>query len=138
MPSAEALLVSANLRWAGHVVRMDDSRLPKAVMYAELREGTRTVGGQKLRYKDVLKRNLKVAGGHVHDWEEHARDRSKYREMCRVAISKVEQQRRDNYTAAHDRRHNPPTAKVAVQCPHCPKICRGGTGLTTHMRWKHN
>ena len=35
MPSVEALLVSANLRWAGHVVRMDDSRLPKAVMYAE-------------------------------------------------------------------------------------------------------
>ena len=138
MPSVEALLVSANLRWAGHVVRMDDSRLPKAVMYAELREGTRTVGGQKLRYKDVLKRNLKAAGGHVHDWEELARDRNKYREMCREAISKVEQQRRDNYTAAHDRRHNPPTAEVAVQCPHCPKICRGGTGLATHMRWKHN
>ena len=67
-------------------------------MYAELREGTRTVGGQKLRYKDVLKRNLKAAGGHVHDWEELARDRNKYREMCREAISKVEQQRRDNYT----------------------------------------
>ena len=51
------------------MVRMDDSRLPKAVMYAELREGTRTVGGQNLRYKDVLKRNLKAAGAHVNDWD---------------------------------------------------------------------
>ena len=59
------------------------------------------VGGQKLRYKDILKRNLKAAGGHVthvHDWEELARDQSKYREMCRETISKVDQQRRDNYT----------------------------------------
>jgi len=41
--------------------------LPKSIMYGELAEGNRLVGGQKLRYKDVLKRNLKAAGGRVND-----------------------------------------------------------------------
>lgn len=40
---------------------MPDSRLPKAVFYGELSEGKRKKGGQKLRFKDVLKQNMKNA-----------------------------------------------------------------------------
>ena len=43
MPSEEALLAAANLRWMGHVVRTDDERLPKGAFYGELSEGTRAV-----------------------------------------------------------------------------------------------
>ena len=53
--SVEALIASAQLRWAGHVHRMDDKRLPKILLYSELKEGSRSTGGQRLRYKDVLK-----------------------------------------------------------------------------------
>ena len=49
-------------------------RLPKAVMYAELTEGQRKRGGQKLRYRDVFKRHLKAAD--IDTWERKASDRA--------------------------------------------------------------
>ena len=45
----------AQLRWSGHLVRMSDDRIPKAVFYGELDAGHQTRGGQRKRYKDVLK-----------------------------------------------------------------------------------
>ena len=36
--SVEALITVSQLRWAGHVRRMANSRLPKAVFYSELRQ----------------------------------------------------------------------------------------------------
>jgi hypothetical protein len=93
MPSIEALLTAANLRWAGHVVRMSEERLPKSVFYGELTEGTRAVGGQKLRFKDLLKRNLKVADISIDSWEETASDRVTYRGECRAAVQRVENHR---------------------------------------------
>ena len=50
------------LRWAGHVTRMEDVRIPNAVFFIELQEGKRDRGAPKKRYKDQLKDNL-------HRWE---------------------------------------------------------------------
>ncbi|XP_050344603.1 uncharacterized protein LOC126769729 [Nymphalis io] len=59
-------------RWCGHVLRMDDRRLPKAVFYSELAKGKRKHGGQYLRYKDVFKRHLKACDIGIECWEELA------------------------------------------------------------------
>ena len=56
MPSVEEIVTACQLRWTGHVIRMEDSRLPKAVFYGELKEGSRRVGAPRLRYKDVQRR----------------------------------------------------------------------------------
>ena len=128
LPSIEALLASAKIRWAGHVARMVDTRLPKAIMYGELADGTRSVGDQKLRYKDVLKRNLKVAEGPVDNWEERTQDRLRYRDLTRLAIVRVEESRGRAYVAARERRHDLPNPANALQCPHCNKLCRGRAG----------
>ena len=59
----------AQLRWSGHLVRMADDRIPKAVFYGELDAGKRTRGGQRKRYKDVLKATLKSCGVPHNTWE---------------------------------------------------------------------
>ena len=58
MSSIEATLTASQLRLTGHIIRMNDSRLPKAVFYGELTKGKRFRGGQRLRYKGVVKRHL--------------------------------------------------------------------------------
>ena len=55
-----AILKRAQLRWAGHVFRMDDDRIPKKLLYGELTVGKRFHGGQKKRYKDLLKATMKA------------------------------------------------------------------------------
>lgn len=48
--SVKALITVSQLRWAGHVRQMANSRLPKAVFYSQLRQGKRSHEGQKLRF----------------------------------------------------------------------------------------
>ena len=48
------------LRWLGHVVRMNHTRLPKQLLYGALTEGWRSTGGQLKRYKDIAKNTLKA------------------------------------------------------------------------------
>ena len=56
VPSMYSLLQQRCLRWLGHVVRMEDDRIPKDLLYGELNQETRSTGRPKLRYKDVCKR----------------------------------------------------------------------------------
>jgi len=49
----ESLLVAAQFRWTGHVIRMSNDRLPKITFYSELKDGARSRGDQRMRYKDT-------------------------------------------------------------------------------------
>ena len=59
LPSMEDILNRKNLRWTGHLMRMSPDRLPK-VLYSQLSSGHRKRGRPRLRFKDTIKRNLKV------------------------------------------------------------------------------
>ena len=59
--SIEAMLLKIQLRWAGHVARMEDHRLPKIILYGELSSGLRNRGAPKKRYKNTLKKSLGAA-----------------------------------------------------------------------------
>ena len=62
LPSMFTLLRQRRLRWLGHVHRMPDGRIPKDLLYGELAAGSRRTGRPQLRYRDVVKREMKAVG----------------------------------------------------------------------------
>ena len=79
LPRIYILQRRAQVRWAGHLVRMPDSRLAKKLFYGELAEGKRSQGCQKKRFKDTLKVSLKSFGINPDTWEIQAQDRLAWR-----------------------------------------------------------
>jgi len=59
-PSIEDLLIRMNFRWTGHLMRMSPDRLPKQVLYSQLSSGQRKRRRPSLRFKDTIKRKLKL------------------------------------------------------------------------------
>ena len=129
--SLEALTTVLQLRWAGHVRRMANGRLLKAVFYLELRQGKRSSGGQKLRFKDVLKRHMNKTGIFHDTWGEKAVQRVKWRGLLRKATSAVKEQRQQEYQRVYARRHSAATSR-SFQCNNCQRYYRSRAGLTVH------
>ena len=59
LPSMTDILTEKNLRWLGHVHRIDINRPPRQLLYFQLCLGMRNQGRARLRFKDVAKRNMK-------------------------------------------------------------------------------
>ena len=84
---------SSQLRWAGHVCRMPDERLPKRLLRGELHHGKRSRGGQRKRYKDTLKASLKSCGLDPETWEADAQCRTGWRSAVRHGVADFERRR---------------------------------------------
>ena len=81
------MLRVCRLRWTGHVCRLDDGRLPKDIFYGELADAPRPRGRPRLRFKDVLKRDLAAFNIPVASWETVALDRSSWRSAIHSGCS---------------------------------------------------
>ena len=79
LPSMEDLLIRKNLRWTGHLMRMLPDRLPKQVLYSQLSSGHRKRGRPRLRFKDTIKRNLKLRDIKIDSWTSLSQQRDKWR-----------------------------------------------------------
>ena len=79
VPDIEMIVRKMQLRWAGHVARMSDNRIPKQLLFGELTIGTRTVGRPLLRWKDSLKDTLKQSNISTTHWQDTGTDRSAWR-----------------------------------------------------------
>ena len=138
-PSIEALIIQSQLRWAGHLVRMRDTSIPKQIFYSELSEGTRKVGRQKKRFKDCLKENMKICDINYETWERDAQDRAAWRAEIKEGAQIFQSKRKNENEARRARRaarrENPqfPLPPNNV-CPHCGKMCRSRIGLISHLR----
>ena len=131
----EAMLNQAQLRWSGHVTRMDNSRLPKQLFHAELTTGKRHKGGQRKRYKDVLKSTLKACNIPVDEWQALAQDRPSWRAATRKGTKQFERRRLQSLDVKRAARKNRvPHPSTAVLCQLCEKICASTFGLQAHMR----
>ena len=67
---------SGRIRWAGHIQRMNEDRIPKQVFRSRM-EGRRIQGRPRNRWQDQLERDLKNIG--VRKWKETAQDRKKWK-----------------------------------------------------------
>lgn len=52
------ILRSQHLRWHANDARMDNSRIPKQILYRELSDGTHNVGRPTFRFKDQCKTSM--------------------------------------------------------------------------------
>ena len=68
LPSIFTLLRQRRLCWLGHVHRMPDGRIPKDLLYGELACGKRSIGCPQLRYRDVVKRDVKSVDINTESW----------------------------------------------------------------------
>ncbi|KAF7243711.1 Disintegrin and metalloproteinase domain-containing protein 23 [Varanus komodoensis] len=93
LPSVHTLLMKAQTRWAGHVARMSDHRIPKQLFYGELSQGKRSHGGQKKRYKDMLKASLKSLVIDTTSWETLAQDQLTWRTLIHQGCQTSEARR---------------------------------------------
>ena len=66
------------LRWFGHVERMENDRLLKRVMNAEV-SGRGARGRPRFGWMDGVKRAIRDRGMNVREAREHARDRNEWR-----------------------------------------------------------
>ena len=138
----ETFLIKSQLRWAGHVLRMDDERIPKVLMYSQLDQGHRNVGRPWLRYKDKLKSNLSAVGIPHNNFEQVASNRSKWRSLCHNGIQKSQTVSFTKLQAARERTkaavNIPATmARNPLTCPSCGFLSKSLAGLKSHERHKH-
>ena len=135
MPGVEALIIKAQLRWVGHVVRMDDTRLPKMIFFSELASGTRNTGRPLKRFKDCLKASLGACGLSTPNWETLAVDRCAWRLGVHRGVQAFEKKRlQDLDRKRQARKERKPDPTVAVACPQCGRICASSFGLRSHRR----
>ena len=134
--SLETVVATKTLRWAGHVTRMEETRLPKLVLYSERSIGTRPVGRPKKRHKDHLKSVLKNCHIAPNQFETLAADRAKWRAVVTEGAKTLEQ----NLQAARERRrrarHLGPTttADNHIVCPDCGRGFQTSSGYQSHRR----
>ena len=78
--SISDLIVDQQLRWLGHVGCMDEERLPKKMLFGDLRK-TRPCKGTKKRWRDVVRSNVEAIGvGKM--WYELCQDRKEWFKLC--------------------------------------------------------
>ena len=99
---------------------MSNDRLPKIIFYSELKDGARARGGQRKRYKDTLKANLKRCSIVPADLETLVMERSKWRSLCKTSIQQFESER---IRALEAKREQRKTATIrSAACYPC-QIC---------------
>jgi hypothetical protein len=71
------------LEWAGHIIRMEEERIPKKVLNGNFHT-TRPVGKPRARWADVVQRDaLQLLG--IRRWKRRAANRDEWRRLMREA-----------------------------------------------------
>ena len=137
LPTLYSLLRQNRLRWLGHVHLMDDGRIPKDILYGELTSGRRSTGRPQLRYKDVVKRDIKALDINTATWEVTVADRATWRSTLNQNL-KTGEEKLMNATAdkrtLRKERSTSDKPETTYKCFLCGRDCYSHTGLYSHKR----
>jgi len=115
---------------------MPENRLPRRVLYGELKGGRTSTGGQFTSFKDCLKATHKKNAIPPDQLETSAADRKGRRDICTTGIlfmqatqdkTEDERRRQRHEHAARNRENN-----SAYMCPTCGRTCLSRIGLYSH------
>nr|VZI48436.1 unnamed protein product [Spirometra erinaceieuropaei] len=87
------MLRQLQLRWSGHLVRMDDDRPPKGLFYGHVAPSSRRQRGQVWGYKDTLKTSPKRLQINPANWEGLAQNRHTWRRKVNTSVAIFEANR---------------------------------------------
>ena len=90
--SLQSMVDTARLRWTGHVVRMKDERIPKALLYGRLATGVSRRGNHST-YLNSVKSTLRACDINCTRLEELAENRVHWRGVLKTGIAKAEDDR---------------------------------------------
>ena len=82
-------LVKSRMKWAGHMVRMKDEKLPKRSETMK-HDGCRKRGRPQLRWEDCVKRDLRKAE-EEEKWREKANNRDQWKRITKVAVHRSDE-----------------------------------------------
>ena len=140
--SLENILHRSHLRWLGHVIRMDDTRLPKQMLYGELSQGSRSVGRQLKRYRDESQRVLRACNIRKQHLETTATDRKTWRSACMVGLKSHEASRlqwlQERRKKRKEKNTVPSTQSSNHICSDCGRDCNSPIGLFSHRQVHKN
>ena len=138
LPSIECLITLNRLRWAGHLVRLDDTRIPKILFFGEIAHGKRRLGKPKMRYRDVLKATLKKVDIPFKQFEFLACNRIAWRSLISKGAQQFEEKRISHQQLKRAARKGTlvhvPDGTSMHKCPECDRICLSKAGLKSHSR----
>ena len=118
------------LCWADHVVCIDSN--------GELEEGSRCPGEPKKRWKDILKKSLKICSIPPCELETLAADSVRWRHKVSEGINHYETEwirdREEKWTAWHQMRLHPTAPTGHFPCTICLRVCNSRIGLLSHLQ----
>ena len=133
LPCIQTILRKNRIRWAGHVTRMPNNRIPKQLLYCQLREGKRSSGKPMKRFKDSLKDSLKDFGIDPSSWETRAKDRPTWRSLIRNGARTFESNRAEEAKRKRARRKGREAETCSTDpqltCPLCIRAAKANVGL---------
>ena len=121
--SVESIIMASQLRWSGHLARIRDDCVPKALMFELLEEDRRSRGGQRKRYKDVLKTTMKACNIVPATSDGRGSEKSRWRKVCHDGTAHLESNRSADLIIRREARlaavTNPPPTSLCTHTISC-------------------